>query len=246
MGKATGNSPQEANRRETGIDDPMLEKWHMGLDAAHDLRATGFGWVVAECIAALDMFHMEHPHVEVIVYVGSADGQDRRRFDNGEYTLTFALWLESLAPFLDRDYISIVFDAAVGKEPDHPNARFAQLAQWVKKRQGRFVGVEARIQKARPWPNKLGMTTVAWADTWVRQGHALNIPREKLVATPIIVFDGHAKRRVLTEYGGEWRAFMADILGEGCNLGISTAGGEFQRVTAADLAYGLVEHLAEK
>tara|TARA_B100001778_G_scaffold330827_1_gene334021 strand:- start:37601 stop:38887 length:1287 start_codon:yes stop_codon:yes gene_type:complete len=261
-GKTTGQSPWAVEQRrleaEYGIpyndwtheqkeafENLGLEKWHMSIDHAHDLERTGNEFIMYGFYEALDWVHEQAPDVEIICYIGSYDGEDKRRIENNEYGEVFYDWWRSIKPLIDREWVSLVFDAAVGKEPDHPNARLVQLAQDAKKRQGRFVGVEARIQKGRPWPNDMGMTCVAWAKTWRRQAHSGNIPRSELNVSPIIVYDGHARSQVENDYNGDWFAYMAENLMEDCQLAPSPLGGEFAELTTTQVAQKLLTYLPD-
>ena len=224
FGKSTGQSPRAVHERRTGVVDESLDGWHMSLDHIHDLRRTGNLHIAEGFYSAMDRLHARHPHVEVIVYVGSWDTEDRRYLESHGEAALQERWAESIDPLIERDYISIVFDAAVGKDEDHPNARLVQRAHRAKQEQpGRFVGVEARIQKGRPWPNELCLTTVAWEDVWRRQGHAGNIAAEDLCARPIRVIDGRS--RAILKGDAEdplaWHAIAADIAREGHDPAVS-------------------------
>jgi len=258
FGKTTGQSPLETEKRnleaEYGIkyndwsdeqksllDEQDLKNWHMSIDHMHDLERTGNEYIASDFYEALDWLHEKAPDVEVICYIGSHDWEDKTRIDNGEYGAVFLDWWRSMTPLIDRDFVSIVYDAAVGKDEDHINARLVQLTQDAKDRQGRWVGVEARIQKARPWPNDLRMTCVAWAKTWRRQAHPGNIPREFLHAPPLIVYDGHARSQVDRDYGGDWFAYMAEDFAQLCQIGPSPLGREFAGLTTTEIATKLVD-----
>ena len=261
FGKATGQSPYEVQKRafeaeygqpysewtdeqKAALEDMDLKRWHMSIDHMHDLERTGNEFIATGFYEALDWIHEQDPGVEIICYIGSYDSEDKGRIDNGEYGAVFFDWWRSVYPLIDRDWVSIVYDAAVGKEPDHINARLVQLTQDAKNRQpGRFVGVEARIQKGRPWPNDLGMTCVAWAATWRRQAHSGNIPREFLTVPPIVVYDGHAKSQVNNSYNGDWFAYMAEDLAQNCQISPSPLGGEFATLTTTEVAARLLDYL---
>ncbi|GJM18036.1 MAG: hypothetical protein DHS20C14_02490 [Phycisphaeraceae bacterium] len=240
LGKPTGQSPYEVHLRETGIADESLDQWHMGLDQVDHLRRTGQGHVLTDMIEAFDTIHDAAPDVEIIVYVGSYDKEDLHRFESNLGSHAFGLWLESLAPFLERPYVSIVFDNLVGKDEDHPNARFAQLARWHKTEQGGFVGAEARFQKQHTWLNDWGFTCVAGEATWRMQAHSGNIPLAWHRAEVIRILDGHSTDLVYATFHGDWVQAAANITWEGCVPAVQTPY-EFEHYTAEDLAAELLE-----
>lgn len=235
FGKATGQSPRAARQRATGRADKSLEAWHMGLDHAHDLRRTGNEWIADEFYAALARLHARHPDVEVIVYVGSWDAEDARIAEEQGIDEVMRRWHESIDPLVELDYVSIVFDAAVALPEDHPNARFVQWAQEQKRQQpGRFVGVEARIQKAHPWPNERCMADVAWEPTWRKQAHAGNIPGDQICGEVIRVIDGQARGLVAKDRQadvGAWLDLVADIVRDGDTPAVSAQTGPKMRLS---------------
>lgn len=229
FGKTTGQSPQAVRQRETGKVDESLERWHMSMDTVHDLQRTGNMHIANDFYAAMRRLHAKHPDVEVIVYLGSWDDEDERVEKEQGIDEVYRRWHESVDPLIEMDYVSIVFDAAVSKPKDHPNAKFVQWAAEQKRKQpGRFVGVEARIQRYFPWPNELCLTDVAWEDVWRRQDHPGNIPADKLCGPVIRVLDGRARSLLKpseTEDPGAWIRLAADIARDGHNPAVVTIPG---------------------
>ncbi|MEQ8770259.1 MAG: hypothetical protein RIB60_07095 [Phycisphaerales bacterium] len=219
FGKTTGQSPREMTKRRTGRDDASLERWHMSLDHEHDLRRTGNEHISRGFYSAMGRLHAAHPGVEVIVYVGSMDDEDKAFMARFGEDALLDRWKESLRPLVELDYVSIVFDAAVSYGPNEPNAKIVKWAHEAKRRQpGRFVGVEARIQKARPWPNELCLPVVAWEDVFRKQGHSRNIATEDLCAPALRVIDGRARADLLKGRDGDaqgWIELAADIVADG-------------------------------
>lgn len=229
FGKATEQSPRALHLRKTGKDDASLERWHMSMDTTHDLERTGNMHIANDFYTAMRRLHAKHPEVEVIVYVGSWDDEDERVAKEQGIDEVYRRWHESVDPLIEMDYVSIVFDAAVAKPKDHPNAKFVQWAAEQKRKQpGRFVGVEARIQKANPWPNELCLADVAWEPIWRQQAHAGNIPANQLCGPVIRVIDGHARSLLKgsqTEDPGAWIEMAADIVRDGHDPAVSTLPG---------------------
>jgi len=242
FGKTTGQSPRAVKQRETGRDDASLEAWHMSMDHVHDLQRTGNLWIADEFYAALRRLHARHPDVEVIVYLGSWDGEDAALAKSKGVDAVMQRWHESVDPLVELDYVSLVFDAAVTMPKDHPNARFVQWAAEQKRAQpGRFVGVEARIQKGNPWPNELCLTDVAWEDVWRKQAHAGNIPADQLCGPVIRVIDGRARSLIPTadqSDPGAWIKLAADIARDGHDPAVSTMPGRAMRAGALRLPTG--------
>ncbi|GJM18626.1 MAG: hypothetical protein DHS20C14_08390 [Phycisphaeraceae bacterium] len=230
FGKTTGQSPYEVNLRRTGREDKSLDKWHMSMDHVHDLRRTGNMYIADGFYSAMRRLHAKHPDVEVIVYVGSWGWEDRRYFERAGLDALMARWHESVDPLIELDYVSVVFDNAVSKDEDHPNARFVQWAHTQKQKQpGRFAGVEARIQKGRPWPNDLCLPIATWEYGWRRQGHSGNIPASGLCGPVMRIVDGDARRKLIPEdeqsTPGAWISLAADIAAEGHEPALTTLPG---------------------
>lgn len=257
FGKATGQSPYsiELRAREEAMGRPWsqwtkqeqddlknagYETWHMSIDAKGDLERTGNGHIFDEAMQVFTWLNSMHPEVEVFVYVGSYDGEEARRLEEGRFGEMIARWWDSLAPLVDLPNVSPVFDAAVGKDEDHPNARMVQICHGFKARQGRAVGVEASIQKAKPWPNELGCPCIAWEATWLRQRHDRNLPRAEIRGEVIRVLDGMSSGVVERDFGGDeaehWTAAARRIAAEGCTPAVQVWGGPLKGVKAADLA----------
>ncbi len=219
FGKTTGQSPRAVAQRRTGVDNDSLDRWHMSLDHEHDLRRTGNEHISSGFYGAMRRLHAEHPDVEVIVYVGSMDDEDKAFMARHGEAALLDRWKESLGPLVELDYMSIVFDAAVAYGPDEPNAKIVRWAHEHKRRQpGTLVGVEARIQKARPWPNELCLPVVAWEDIFRRQGHSRNIATEDLCAPALRVIDGRVRDTLLKGRDGQaqgWIELAADIVADG-------------------------------
>ncbi len=219
FGKTTGQSPREVAKRRNGVDDPSLERWHMSIDHEQDLRRTGNEHISRGFYSAMRRLHADHPDVEVIVYVGSMDDEDKEFLRRRGEAALLERWKESLRPLIELDYVSIVFDAAVSYGPNEPNAKIVRWAHEAKRRQpGRLVGVEARIQKARPWPNELCLPVVAWEDVFRKQGHSRNIATEDLCAPALRVIDGRARSSLLEGRDGGaqgWIDLAADVVADG-------------------------------